>query len=53
VGHRRAVLDDIDLFLQVVSCGSVNKAARVLAVPRSTVSRRLAALDAARVFTRR
>ncbi|MFO0601841.1 MAG: LysR family transcriptional regulator [Polyangiales bacterium] len=39
------MLDDIDLFLQVVSCGSVNKAARVLAVPKSTVSRRLAALE--------
>lgn len=39
------MLDDIDLFLQVVSCGSVNKAARVTGLPKSTVSRRLAALE--------
>lgn len=39
------VLDDIDLFLQVVSYGSVNKTARQMGLPKSTVSRRLAALE--------
>ena len=39
------MLDDIDLFLQMVSCGSVNKAARVTGLPKSTVSRRLGALE--------
>lgn len=39
------MLDDIDLFLQVASYGSVNKAARRTGLPKSTVSRRLAALE--------
>lgn len=40
-----AMLDDIDLFLHVVSYGSVNKAARLTGLPKSTISRRLAALE--------
>lgn len=39
------MLDDLDLFLQVISYGSVNRAARMTGLPKSTVSRRLAALE--------
>lgn len=41
------MLDDLDLFLCLAAEGSVNKAARQLGLPKSTVSRRLAALEAA------
>jgi DNA-binding transcriptional LysR family regulator len=41
------VLDDLDIFLCLAARGSVNKAARQLALPKSTVSRRLAALEEA------
>lgn len=40
------MLDDVDLFLLVAVHGSVNKAAKQLRLPKSTVSRRLANLEA-------
>ncbi|MFO0612949.1 MAG: LysR family transcriptional regulator [Polyangiaceae bacterium] len=40
------MLDELDLFLLVARCGSVNKAAKHLRLPKSTVSRRLASLEA-------
>lgn len=40
------MLDDLDLFLLVAAHGSVNKAAKHLRLPKSTVSRRLANLEA-------
>ena len=39
------MLDDLDLFLCVAAHGSVNKAAKQLRLPKSTVSRRLASLE--------
>lgn len=39
------MLDDVDLFLCVAAQGSVNKAARHLRLPKSTVSRRLGSLE--------
>lgn len=39
------MLDDLDLFLCVAAQGSVNKAAKHLRLPKSTVSRRLASLE--------
>lgn len=41
------MFDDLDLFLCVATHGSVNKAAKQLALPKSTVSRRIAALEEA------
>jgi DNA-binding transcriptional LysR family regulator len=40
------MLDDLDLFLLLAVHGSVNKAAKHLRLPKSTVSRRLANLEA-------
>lgn len=39
------MLDDLDLFLCVAANGSVNKAAKLLRIPKSTVSRRVASLE--------
>jgi DNA-binding transcriptional LysR family regulator len=41
------MLDDLDLFLCLATHGSLNKAAQKLRLPKSTVSRRLAALEEA------
>ncbi len=41
------MLDDLDIFLCLSAQGSVNKAAKHLRLPKSTVSRRLAALEEA------
>lgn len=41
------MLDDLDLFLCVATHGSVNKAAKQLRLPKSTVSRRIGALEEA------
>ena len=41
------MLDDLDIFLCVATHGSVNKAAKQLKLPKSTVSRRVAALEEA------
>lgn len=38
-------LDEVAAFVRVVQCGSMNKAAQELSVPRSTVSRRLQRLE--------
>jgi DNA-binding transcriptional LysR family regulator len=41
------MLDDLDLFLCLAAQGSLNKAAKQLRLPKSTVSRRLASLEEA------
>ncbi|MFT3770452.1 MAG: LysR family transcriptional regulator [Minicystis sp.] len=40
-----SMLDDLDLFLCVAAHGSLNRAAKQLRLPKSTVSRRLASLE--------
>ncbi|HEU5074538.1 MAG TPA: LysR family transcriptional regulator, partial [Polyangiaceae bacterium] len=41
----KVVLDDIEVFVRVVQAGSIRGAAELLGMPKSTVSRKLAALE--------